>query len=52
MAQCEIWGCDGEGEYIDDSGDIYCEECMIEYVEKGGMVYEDFETYTSNHEFG
>ena len=52
MAQCEIWGCDGEGDYIDYSGDVYCEDCMVKECEEGDAEYRDFEKYNSNHEFG
>ena len=52
MSQCDTWGCDQEPTVIDQMGNDLCKECMDREVENGDSDYDQFETLTSDHEFG
>lgn len=41
---CEILLCYSVAEFIDEMGNICCEECMQEEINNGDAVAEDFET--------
>lgn len=41
---CDIQGCDEEATLIDDSDNVYCEDCMKKECGDYGTLPEDFES--------